>query len=500
MTDHGDTYRSMMLVFGGTALARVLQFGGSIAVARMLEPSELGQFVLATAVLGIVEITAQSGLVQALIQSRKQDERTWQSVWNFLVLRSIVAAALLYLLAEPIARLFRAPDIAPLLQAVAFVPVLTSLQSLSLVRRQRGVDFGPIARLAVATQVVNTVTSVAAVALTRSAWGLVIGLLVGTAFQALASYLVPGFRPGTSFSLRALTGLFRFGRWRFLSFALWWLGTQADDLIVGRSLGTQSLGLYRVAFRLAQVPTTEVTDVAVQVMFPAFARSHRTSESQAKALFHRYLLVTAGVSALLAALLAGAAGPIIHVLVGAAYAGAVTPLVVMSAAGFLRGVTATGGALFAGAGRPVYDTLMQAFRACVLVGSILLLVRYGVTGAATASLCSVVAIIPPWLFGLSRLGIRPLGAVLTVLRRVPAAACAGTAAALVGPLAGQGLTALVAAVTAGLAVWTIVAVLVDRPFVDELLRMFRRVRRRRPGSMPPPLGVGAPALEREGIA
>ncbi len=476
----GNAYGSLRSVLAGAAFSRALQFSGSVIVARLLAPQELGRFVLVASVLGMIELMSQPGLNQALIQGHERDDRAWQSVWNLGVARGIVVSVALFELSDTLAELLRAPEISGLLQAVALVPLLRSMQSLSLVRAQRNVDLSPVVRLGVVGQLVGTVTSIVAVAMTRSAWGLVIGLMVSTTFAVVTSYLVPGFKPGLAFSVKAIRELFRYGRWRFLSAALWWASTQADNLIVGRSLGTRSLGLYGVAFGLAQMPTKAVTDVAAQVVFPAFSRAHRRSQARTRELFHEYLLVTAGVSGLIAALLAGAASPLVHALLGDAYDGAIVPLIVMAGAGFLRAIAATGGALFSSVGRPVFDTAMQALRAGALVGGLVFLVQFGVAGAAVASLCSIVAILPAWALGLSKVGVAPTSAICTVARRIPAAGLAGTATALAASTIGAPLPALVLALAVGLAVWVSATALVDRPLLRQLLSVMPRILRRRP--------------------
>jgi O-antigen/teichoic acid export membrane protein len=470
----GDAYHSLVSVLGATITGRVLQFGSGIIVARLLAPEELGRFFLVAAVLGMIELTSQSGLARALIQGRDREERVWQSVWNFGACRGAALALILFFSADGIADLLRAPEIAPLLQVVSVIPLLKSLNSLSLVKAQRAVTLSPITRLGIISQLSGTAASILLVAVTRSAWGMVGGLLLSTLIVLVGSWRVAGFRPGRAFSTQDIRELFRFGRWHLLSSALWWASAQGDNLIVGRSLGTGQLGIYGVAFGLAQLPTTLVTNVTSQVMFPALARSQRDSSERAKALFERYLLVTAGVSGLFAALIAGAAVPIVETFLGQSYAAAVVPIIIMAAGGYARALAATGGTMFAGVGRPAYDTAMQALRALVLVSALVALLRFGVVGAAVASLCSVVALVPLWLAGLSRLGISPGEVCSCVAHRLPAALVCGAAATLSAQLVTTPIASLLLSVLVGGLSWLLVSFLIDRALLHELSAIGRR--------------------------
>ena len=71
--------------------------------------------------------------------------------------------------------------------------------------------------------------------------------------------------------------LLRFSKWRFGSNLLYYVSTRADDLLVGRYLGRTSLGSYRIAYRLANLPTTEIVSVLESVAFPALAARARES-------------------------------------------------------------------------------------------------------------------------------------------------------------------------------------------------------------------------------
>jgi O-antigen/teichoic acid export membrane protein len=216
-------------------------------------------------------------------------------------------------------------------------------------------------------------------------------------------------------------------------------------------------------------------------MFPALARSQRASIGRAKALFHRYLLVTAGVSGLFAALIGGAALPIVETFLGHSYAAAVVPIIIMAAGGYVRALAATGGTMFAAVGRPAYDTAMQALRAAVLVGALIALLRFGVVGAAVASLTSLIALLPVWLLGLWRLGLRPMHACSTVARRLPAALACGATAALASELVTTPIVSLFLSVLLGSLCWLLISLVIDQPLLRELRDIGGRATRRTEG-------------------
>ena len=103
----------------------------------------------------------------------------------------------------------------------------------------------------------------------------------------------------------------RFSKWRVGSNLLYYVSTRADDLLVGRYLGRRSLGNYRIAYRLANVPTTEIVSVLESVAFPALAVRARESPASAIATYPRYLALTCGLAGPMAAVFAALAQPLV---------------------------------------------------------------------------------------------------------------------------------------------------------------------------------------------
>jgi O-antigen/teichoic acid export membrane protein len=388
----------------------------------------------------------------------------------------LLVGAVAFALAPGIASLLGAPDIAWLIRGLAVVGMLAPLTSFSLLLQVRDLKLAKPLGLQVGCEAVDLIVSIVAVAITRSPWGLVIGRLAYALTDVVGSYLIPGFTPRLQIVWSQYRKLFRFSRWVFLSNLFFYLSTAGDDLAVGSALGTQRLGLYRMAYRLGSFPVTGLGQALDWIAFPSFARINEDAKPRAAASYRRYLILTAGVMFPIAALIAATAPQLIDVLLGSAWHGAVAPLTILAVAGAFQAVLATGGSLFLGTGRPQLETAMQALRALVLfAGLAVLLGPLGITGAAIASLLSVVATMPVWTAGVRRVGIAPRVALLDLGARLPAArVCALVALGVAGavPTAAVGL---IAAIFAGGTAWAAIVAFADRPLRRELVDVWRTV-------------------------
>ena len=471
----GPVWRSAAFMFGSRGAIQLLSVAKGIAVARLLGPTDLGSFFLVSGVVGALEIASHPGLQDALIDSDDDRPRLWQATWTLLVVRGAVITLALMLLAPPIATWLNAPDIAPLLRVVALVPLIRGFTSLALDWRTRRVDLRPTATTELVANVVELTAGIVLAAVTHSAWGLIAAMLIGVTARTAWSYRYSGFRPRFVFSMAEVRPLLRFSKWRFGSNLLYYVSTRADDLLVGRYLGRTSLGSYRIAYRLANLPTTEIVSVLESVAFPALAARARESRDWAITTYPRYLTLTCGLAGPLAAVFAALAQPIVAALLGPEFAPAAVPLAIMCIAGYLRALISTAGSLVLSLGRPALDTAMGAIRAIVLVAGIILLAPHGIVGAAIASLLSLLVTVPVWVYSLHRVQARPLQALAITAGRWPVALAAGGAAWAVAHLPWPPLLLVVAGIAAGTAAWLVAVVLLDRRLGDELAAILRRL-------------------------
>lgn len=470
--------RSAAFSLSGSSLSALLVLVRSVVVARLLSPSEFGRFALVATVLGLLEVASQPGLETAALQRRRLTKVTMETLWSALILRSMALTAVLLLLAEPLGELFEAQESVRLLQAIAFVPLIRSFISVSVLAEAHRVNLGPQFRLQVIGQFSETVVAITLCALTRSAVALVVALLAGTAAEVAGSWCVKGFRPRFRLAGSELWPLLHFGRWAFASNVLGYLSRSCDDLAVGRFTGVHALGLYRVAYRLGNLPTTQLSHAVGQVVLPYLARLQEDQEAgRRQTVYLRYLTLTSAAAGFMAITLVVSAHDLVIVLLGRSWVDAGPVLAVLSAAGFVRAVVASGGTFFMAGGRPELDTAMQTLRLAVLVaGLALLLGTWGIVGAAFASLLSVLATVPFWLRGLGRFGYHLTELLRATVSPLPAVVLAGLVSAGTDALIRPPLPSLLVTGVMAVLSWLILSALLNPQLRQELVLVTKHLR------------------------
>ena len=383
---------------------RVLSLGRTILLARLLAPRDFGLFGIALLTLSTLEAVTQGGLAAAIVQRKGSVRAHLDTAWTLQLARGAILAAIVFLGAPLAAGFFLEPLAIPLLRTVALSVLLQAFSNVGAVLLQRELDFRRRFFHLASGTVADLVVSVLFAFVFRSAWALVFGLLARNATQTVVSYIVHSHRPRLSFSRARATELLEFGRWVFLSGLIAFLITQGDDILVGRVLGATALGLYQMAYRLANLSTTEVSHVISAVAFPAYAEIQQESSRLSRG--HRDLL---GAVALLAFPMAVGviflAPAFVSVVLGQDWIPAVPAVQILAAYGALRALGSTNGALLSGSGNPRVDLQIGAWK-LLLLGILIypMTIRWGIAGTALAT--TVPSFLTQWL------GFRKVAAIL----------------------------------------------------------------------------------------
>jgi PST family polysaccharide transporter/lipopolysaccharide exporter len=186
----------------------------------------------------------------------------------------------------------------------------------------------------------------------------------------------------------------RFGRWFWASNLGHFLLNEGDDVVVGRILGTEALGAYRMAFAYANLPATETSHVISQVSFPTFAKL-RDDPGRLRRGYLRTVSVTALIAAPASMGIAIMAPAFVRLIIGTQWQAIVLPLQILSVWGFVRAVASTTGPVFNALGRPdVVARLVFARLALMALIILPLTMTWGLPGASFAVVTAALANFP----------------------------------------------------------------------------------------------------------
>jgi len=367
-----------------------------IILARILSPNDFGLMGIALLTMSILETFSETGFQHALIQKKEDIKSYLDSAWTVLILRGFVLFVILYFIAPYAAVFFNAPEAKPIIRVIGFSILFQTFTNIGITYFKKELEFNKEFIYQFTGTLADFIVAISAVLILRNVWALVLGLLAGNITRCFVSYLIHPYRPRLNFALEKVKELFGFGRWILGSSILIFLLGQGDDIFVGKLLGTTALGFYQMAYRIANMPATEITHIISQVTFPAYSKLQDNIPKLREA-YLKVLRVTAFLSFPIAGLIFILAPDFTRIFLGEKWMPMVSALQIFCILGAIRSVVATMGPVFYSTGKPKIETQLSLMQLVIMVCLIYpLMMKWGIAGAALAVVLNNLA--DPWGF------------------------------------------------------------------------------------------------------
>lgn len=281
--------RGSVFELGGFGIAQSLRLGSNLVLTRMLFPEAFGLVALVSIVFQGLELLSDVGLNQAVIQHRRGEETEFvNTVWTLKVIRGFILLGVGVLLAYPVALVYEEPQLIGLVVAVSFQSLLTGFGSTSTYTLRRRVSVAPLALLEVGGQTVSILVMIVSASIYPSVWALMAGGIANTVFQVIASHFIPvGYRNRLAWNAEDRREVLAFGKWILGSTALLFVSRQFDRAFVGKALGVGMLGIYSIAWMLAEVFSLAVSRVMDGVFYPLFGQIGREGIPELRRAYYR---------------------------------------------------------------------------------------------------------------------------------------------------------------------------------------------------------------------
>jgi len=374
-------------VFGGAAM----QFAVSVVLARLLAPADFGTLALVMVVTGVSNSAIITGLGYPIIQRRELRREHLQTAWTLSLLAGLIGTGVVATGAPWLARLLGDARSAGVFMCLSPLILLTATQvcSLSLLRRKLlfkqlmlrelisyAIGYGPVA--------------LAGAALGWGIWSLVAGSLIQAVLLAILAYWFVRHPVRLRLERAAARDILGLGGMATASALTSFVALNGDNLVVGRLLGTASLGFYTRAYHLMTLPLAYFAQILSQVLLPAYSRVQQEPLRMGRAyIVSIYTAFWIAAPTMMFVLVA--APHLVPGLYGDGWEGAIKPLQVLAVFGGLRALYHLGGPLAQGSGRPGREFLRQLMYAALVILGAVIGSRWGLTGVAWGIGCAITA-------------------------------------------------------------------------------------------------------------
>ena len=320
--------------FSAQLVSFAIMFLGSLVIARLLSPREMGIYAVSMATIGVLQIIAAFGVGNFIIRATEFDSGTLDTAFTVNAILGLCLGATIFALSFAGAHFLSEPAVATVMRLLALAPIISIFEFRPSSMLQRDLQFKRVSLITTTQAFVTTGVTIAAAWSGESylspAFGALASAVVGVLGYSLSGrqhvafrLSTLGWRPMAAFGFRMMSigGISN-------------VASRLSDIILGHFLGLAALGLFSRANNLSSLIFQNVYGTATRVIFAKMSKDYRETGQ----LRDTYLKGIRFIAALMGPLLIGLAvlsKPAIQLMYGDKWQGAAIPLSFLMIAQFI---------------------------------------------------------------------------------------------------------------------------------------------------------------------
>jgi PST family polysaccharide transporter len=368
--------------------ANLLRIGAVAILARNLSKSEFGVVALAQMAVSLLTVFGSGGIATYLVCDREPDWETRIQPAFWLNLTLTTASCVIAIACLPLIQLiYDQPQLTGVLLVILADYFIDQLKSVPDGLVQRRLGFRILAIRDTSRDFLADGIAIAMALDGFGVWSLVVPNVAIVPLEVLFTMWAAKFRPRLALGRASWPRIFRFTRNVMGEQLLSFIGNEADTAVVGKVMGSEILGVYNLAYQLANLIGKNVTAVLSMVSTPALAKAFER-QTGLGAPYRRMLRALSLISTPLLLGMFVLAPELVQIVYGAHWADVVPLLRLFIVFTLVRSVTSPSGVIFNVAGRPDLSMRIVFWFLVLYIPALLVTARYGVLALA---LCVTVA-------------------------------------------------------------------------------------------------------------
>lgn len=364
----------------------------TVILARILIPEDFGLVAMAMIVVAFIELMRAFNFDIVLIQNQQATKDHYNTVWSLNVIAAIFIAALMVASAPVVVSFYSDPRLESIMYVLAAGVAFSGFENVGVVAFRKELTFHKEFAYLLGKKLIGFFTSISLALYMGNYWALIGGMVATRLGVVLLSYIVHNYRP--RFCLTKGRELFGFSYWLLINNTLFFANSKAPEIIIGKLLGSSSLGIYSIAYEISNIPTTEMVAPINRAVFPGYSKLSNSLED----LRESYLNTIAYIAtlALPAALGLAAISPVfIPVVLGDKWEQAIPIMQIIAIAGAFSALQTNSGSVYLALGKPKLLSLITIFRISIFIPTVYIFCeRDGLQGIAWATLLLAMIMAP----------------------------------------------------------------------------------------------------------
>jgi O-antigen/teichoic acid export membrane protein len=354
-----------------------------IVLARLLTPHEFGVAGMALVLSNLLTLFTDLSLGAALIQRPSITESDRSTMFWTTLAVGLLCTGFGIAISGPVGDFFHQPQAGSLFAVLSVGFTLSALSSTQSALATRELAYRRLQTREMAAIGISAVVAVVVAAIGGGAWAIIAQQLTFGAASAVLIWLLSPWRPRLVFSSASFRSLGSFGITLFGSRLLAYANLNADNLLIGRFLGGQALGIYSLAYNVMFTPMLRIGLPFQQVVFPAYARLQSDPGRLGLAWVRSRRLAAAVLAPLFLAILV-VAPDLVPVVFGAKWHRAIGVVQLLCVAGVAHTLVTLNWSVLQALGMARLLFTINLFTSAVIVGGFAIGLTWGIVGVAAA--------------------------------------------------------------------------------------------------------------------
>lgn len=263
---------------GEGVIAEGMTFIVGMILARLLMPEEFGLVALAGIVLAVVNVFADCGLGQALIQKKEIDELDANTVFYAGLVLSSFLYIIVFFAAPYMARLFHQPAVSELIRVSSLILFVSSFNSVQTAKISRALDFKKFFIVGIVSSFVSGVIGVGMALKHMGVWALIGQRVSYTITRTISLNCVIKWYPKLQFSAERFRSLFSYGINLMAAGVIGMVFNQMKGFLIGIKYQPSDLSFYNRGESIPSVLCNNINGTINQIMLPALSKLQDSKE------------------------------------------------------------------------------------------------------------------------------------------------------------------------------------------------------------------------------
>lgn len=366
---------------------QVSNVGFAIYLGRILSPKEFGLVAMVTVFTGVLNVFRDFGLGSALIQKKDVDDLDLDTMFWTNVIFGIFLTIVVVGMAYPIAFFYEDDNFVSITLAISINFFIFGFSYVQDAMLKKSLNFKKLFYAHLLSVVLSGIFAVYLASSGYGVWSLLWRTISMNLIVTLFLWIGSSYRPKFRFSKERFRG--------FMNYALPLLATKVlnyfirnlDNLLIGRVLGSVSLGLYSRGYQFMLSPIQNVTGIVSKVLFSSMSAIHDDLE-QVRRMYIKAIRIISIITFPMMVGMYFSTDSFVLVLLGEKWDGAIPIIKVLTFVGAIQSIGVLVGVIFNSQAQNMKMLKMNIWTSAVYVVGLIIGLYFGLMGVVYSVLIS----------------------------------------------------------------------------------------------------------------